>query len=436
MTCTRRRTVQAAPLAPVLAKVVKPPLAPVVWVTLPVANVTKDLHQGIEVFVGGEPAHVVPRMEIARREASYVRTIIEDAKLPLSADAERFLVNFFGYTSGPWSAYRERFDSDNVALRAFLADAAGATIDATIVKYWCERSDDIKGVLLNYLDDAPTPIDVVQHPILALAGMLASGAGELRATRAIREVAGLLEHVANTAKAPSPESDLMNVVANYATRVDLMAACAVRPEEPFQVETVERRSLHVEHRWTERATVNQDFVIADANSNHVGVVVTDAHVELRGVTALQPRGSTDAILVAGAAEHSAEAFTFYASNPDRDYVVRLRIELGLAPMSHLVMGTMLIVVLVALGLLVAKRPMDSTSVSVLVVPTTFAASALLVRERSSLGARLRQWWTIAIAVVLLLLWGVVSWLFATDKVSEGASSTARGTVRMDLGDDV
>lgn len=436
LTCVRYRTLQVAPLAPILADVVEGPVADHVWVALPIANVPKDLTQGSSITVAGRPGYVLPRLETARRQAAYAATVARDAAAPPRAEVEALLARIFGYTSGPWSAYLQTFDAHaGQALRGFLSDAARAPLHANLVSRWCAASDLIHGVLLNYLDDAPDERSVGRHPVLALAGLLGDGYSPRRATVAIEALCTLLENALAAARATpvSAATDLLNVVANYTTRYDLIAVCEVPSNEPFLVETVERRSLNLEHRMWERAHAVQDFVIADANSNHVGITVTDAHVEIRKVTAHRPRGEDVALLVPGAADRLHEAFTFYASNPDRDYLVRLNVRLGPALLSHFVMGTILGVSLLAAGMMLAMKPIDATTVGVLVVPTTFAASALLVRERSSLGSRLRRWWTVSVAVTLIALWATVAWRYRLNEVSISVEGRTGGTVSVSQG---
>jgi hypothetical protein len=74
------------------------------------------------------------------------------------------------------------------------------------------------------------------------------------------------------------------------------------------------------------------------------------------------------------------------------------------------------VVLGPLAVLPFIPKITSGVLGVLVVPSTFAASLLLLRDPTTLGAALRRWATWALVGGLAVLWVIVLILYATHRV--------------------
>ncbi len=190
-----------------------------------------------------------------------------------------------------------------------------------------------------------------------------------------------------------------------------MVSCTVPLDAPFSVKTVESRPLGLtstrRQKIGQRATGRQEVIVADARTNHVSIRVTDPNVELYDVQATDLAGTEPAWLLSAATERSAEVFSFYLSDPDRDFSVRLDLGLRPAGLSRAVTWVFTLLVVLALAAALSLASSDASVLAVLVVPTTFAGSLLLLREPSSLGTRLKRPVATLLACALVVLWVAV-----------------------------
>lgn len=152
-------------------------------------------------------------------------------------------------------------------------------------------------------------------------------------------------------------------------------------------------------------------MLADARTNHVSVRVTDPNVELADVRATARGGTDVSSVIPGAGRQTPEVFSFYASNPDRDY--RIELDFGLRPTraSQVVTWAVAVLAVLPLAPLYTRSVLTADDLAVLVVPSTFAASLLLVREPSSLGTALRRNVTLLLVLALAAQWSRVVWLY-------------------------
>lgn len=105
-----------------------------------------------------------------------------------------------------------------------------------------------------------------------------------------------------------------------------------------------------------------------------------------------------------------DSFSVYSSDPGRPYVVDLRLEVGL---RRTALDPPLVACALTAGALLAAatitRDKDFVdTLAVLVVPTTFAATATLIREETTLAATLQRKPNIALGVAIISLWFVAA----------------------------
>ncbi len=155
--------------------------------------------------------------------------------------------------------------------------------------------------------------------------------------------------------------------------------------------------------WT-----RQRVALGDARSAHAQFHLADHAVEIHGFDVRDPQGRLRGVPYIQGVRETPEALALYSGDPDRPYYVD--VELSLRPATDLRVVTVALEVLIVLATAVAisARGRDLTAtLGLLAVPTTFSVALLLVRERSSLAARLQRFSRLRLLLEVGALWAVV-----------------------------
>ena len=414
--CLRRRSLQSLPLRSLLpadsAQAAEG--AVTALMVLNVASVPRGALLDLDVS-GPEdvPAFLLPRGEIARREADYLRATAGDAGLTITSDLLLLLEGVVGYTETGW--HLDTPAGLKAAARDYLSDGFGQELSDAVVQSWLDLDRRIATRLAPYTEPGPG-LSPTEHPILglpSLADELDFGSSDwpARAEQALKDYLLLVEGALSGVKASevSAAGDLLRSLADYGRNYDMLVVTKVPLDEPFLLKYSERRSLSFSW-WRDRA--EQDLIISDALSNHIVLSVEDPNVRIAAVRAKTAQRNTDAF---GAfnKRQSDQTYAVYAHDPDRDYEITLQFRL--APLRRLqyviyVVATLLLLLTAAL---IYESPRELRELALIVGPSALAASALLNREPSTLGSHLRRrsTTTLSAALLLLLLVGAGSYLW-------------------------
>ncbi|PZF63079.1 hypothetical protein DEI81_09085 [Curtobacterium sp. MCBD17_013] len=228
---------------------------------------------------------------------------------------------------------------------------------------------------------------------------------EAQATTVLEEYRGLIL-AADSAATPEAEV-FLEALADYGNYYDLIAAMRIPLDEPFMVKYSERRDLKLS--WPRREG-RQELVIADAQSNHATFKVTDPNVRISVFQAVQMTSDEFAV-GAFQSRKDQQSRAIYAHDPDRDFRIRFRFQLGLLRRLQTIpyVATALLVLL-SLALL-HEKPEQLRDLALIVGPAALAASVLLVREPSTLGSRLRLTSSLLLAIALGVLVLVATFLY-------------------------
>jgi hypothetical protein len=378
----RTRSLQVAPLAPVLDEVVSVGAATRAWIALNVAPMPRGplLDFSIEGPLG--QASLLPRIEIGVREAAFIDSLATAAGAPLASEVLKLLESALALVPNAVDVEDER------GLTSFILDGTGLHLSRATAAHWLTIGRECRA-LLEPRSDAPSNVNAVMHPALVVPDLYGAGvinsieeAGEV--LRRYRDWLRRLDAVADSVDAPTAEDEILNSVADYASNYDLLAAMEVPLRKPFIVKYSEQREMPL-RLWRNWAT--QSLVTADAQSNHVSLQVDDPNVRIRKMRAVGADGSS--AFGSYATRKSQQLHAFYATSADRDYRVILTFRLAvLARLLFVPYVVVLAVFAIAIGL--ASTEVESfRDAALLVAPAALASSILLTREPSTLGARLR-----------------------------------------------
>lgn len=408
----RRRSLQTQPLRPVIAAAAGLPTSSVAGaprralLALPVAPIPKGPLVDFDVTgPGGETALLLPRAEIAARQAVFLATLAGRAGLEVSESALAVAESAFGFTGTPW----REFGGDLVAYLIAGTDPTAATY----VDGW-RRLAHRAAVALAPWVEVPSADSAIENPALVVPTLLASGvaADPDGATECLQEYAQLCERAAAAAasggdrSAEQTANDLLSALADYGRHYDAMAVMDVPLDEPFMVKTSDRRPLTLSFLRNEG---RQAVVVADAQSNHVSLSVTDPNARLAGVRADDATGQARAYGLFPATK-TPQVHSFYAAEEDRDY--RIVLAFRVATLKRLQLVPVGVAAgLFALSALALREDLADRDLALLVAPAALASGILLAREPSALGSRLRVLSTYLLVAGVVALVLVGGWLY-------------------------
>ncbi len=401
--CTRRRSLQAAPLRDYLGRLA-PRRASHALLALNVAPMPRGPLLDFDVEGPDGSAWLLPRTEIAARQAQYLRELANLSHVQLTDEVTALLTAVLGFTGELLE------DGEPTDFGAYLRDGLGRQVEDQFLSRWQDISLRCRTILRPRLDEF-RGYSAPESPSLVLPQLFASGSilTDLAATELLDSYAIALERInahAQQEKTADAADEFLNALADYANSYDLIVAMKVPLDEPFLVKYSERRDLTL----TLRNRGHQDLVIADAQSNHVTFRVPDANVRITEFQADNPRSSSPAY-GAFQSRTDAQSRAFYAHDPDRDY--RIRLTFGLAPLRRLqvvpyLAALLLFALTVALWI---DRPTSLGDLALIVGPSALAASVLLARDATTLGSRLRFWSTTCLVGAMIALLGTATILY-------------------------
>lgn len=407
--CIRRRSLQVAPLRPLLP----PKLTARADEGLIILNVVSVPRRALVDFdvsgPDGAPAFLLPRAELSRREAAYLAHLAEDAGIAAGPGLQNLWAAAVGHTRTAWSV---RDDDAMDRIGDYLADGFAATVDEKTLVRWQELDHDISNLLRPYADET-VPLSTCEHPILALPDLAdqvdvttPGWTGSL--TAALQSYLHVLRRAKRAAdEGPSAATELLNSWADYGRNYDMMVATTVPLDAPFVLKYSERRQLDIDTT----GTASQGLVLNDAISNHVVLNIFDANVKITGVQVNEARTDTPAF-GALSDRHTDQTYAIYAHDQDRTY--RAVLTFSLAPRPLLQIATYaaaVLLVLVAVGV-AYEHPRRLQDLALIVGPSALAISIVTVREATTLTAKLRTRSTLVLllAFVLLVVCATLSYL--------------------------
>lgn len=456
----RHRSLHVNPLAPFLFE--QADEAPeTAYVLLPVVMLTKRPLFGFNVSVDGEPAYLVHRRATAEIEAGHVRALAETEGVFTDDVTDAVLTAICEFTPTPWQRFRATYRTPRRALRRYLEQGLWLLADEDQRTSWVARlREAVQGAQRRsarmsrrsrHVDrPARTPLrlsdeefDRLRTTSLAVGRRMREALGEgasaissadtpllvapLLAQRGLVQSVADLQHALDQLKqfvdalvraaGDTPRSPALRALADYGRRWQAMAWCEVPLHRPFVITAEHQVPLRFSRV---RPWARQPFELADARSNHVTLEVAVENVDIAGVQLRGVDGARTERTLATGLRQSREHFGLYTSEPDRDQRGILRFSLR-APLAIRVPTwtihalTWAAVVLLALSLY--RDTLDSSDLAVLVVPTTFAASLLLTRERNSLAYRMQRLSRVGTALATALLWTLATYAYAFGHVA-------------------
>ncbi len=409
LSMTSRRSYQCADVGAALGSL--RPRARTATLLLPVTTLPKRPLLGFDVSVPDrQVAFLPPRAALAEIEAEFVLSLARQTGVVATPALRTLIVAVCGFTPGSWTLLgTKRPLTDRLAH--FVTANTGWHLDRDLVATWIDAQRPARELLARALGLPPDNASSSENPALAMPFVrTALGIGP-------HDVLGLIEEYTAFVRrcASAPESlpfAAHAVLAEYGRRWELMVECTVPLDGPFIVRVAERRPLELSRRG--HATF--DVTVGDAVSNHTVVRVADESVRIR-TGSVEQRAVDDLRLPDGYFDNvreTAEEVALYTASEAREYRMFLRLRLATTQGLPTVVLVVALTLLSALLMVSEWRRLSAADLAVLVIPTTFAASLAVTRERTTLAAHLqrarRAWLVMSIAA----LWALVALWYVAD----------------------
>lgn len=418
------RSVNWGPLDGLLSAVVPPTgrvdttghLPPEVAVLLPISTLPKRALVGFDLSGPGDTAaHLMPYSTSVAIQGNVVALLADGIGIPPSTSVRRVVDAISRFRPGKFSGNYPRLAPSNgrrplplAALRTYLGQAAELWVPEETLSRWTVLVKPAQEVLGTALDE---PFDA-----LCSAGTLLLAAGELwrdpdgPASPTVDEVEGYLAAFVgwvNELRAAGPDAEpVLSTVAEYGRRWEALAAVRLDPYQPSLIKMTEERRAILCRRppppsrrtpgWWWRRPVRAlgltnpvalvDLDPGGPGSYHVSIGTDDSSIEISHPTVLDLYDHEIERIYVEDVQHNREVYAYYTTDVRRPSRARLSVGLSISPDVSRVTVALLLLMALAVGLSAWPFTLGPDAIAVITVPSSFAATILLTRERSSLAA--------------------------------------------------
>lgn len=346
----------------------------------------------------GTAASLLLRASIASIQAEYLRRLVESSpavKQVRDVLTPALFEAICLFTPRTWRRYAEEFGHNGT--RRYLQEGLGLEVAKHDLDSWLTDLRPAAVALADALGESLSGESSSENVLLAVPLLeprpesvttVASIVGGYTAA-----VASLAHHEDNT---------LLAELADYGRRWEVLLECDVPLGRATTIAVTEDRPLLV--GW--RGGVDLEVRLGDARSTHLQMVADDRSLELVGEPEVVAADRSSIVLFEDV-RATREFAAVYTSDSARPAVGRARVRLR--PVAEIRMLTSAVLGL-NLGAIVGvySLPFSVGLLALLVTPTTFATSLLLVREPASLARRLLTMRKRCVLGAASVLWIIVA----------------------------
>ncbi|WP_189302850.1 hypothetical protein [Streptomyces cinerochromogenes] len=427
---------------------------------LPVANLSRDPSFDLKLQIGKQSVSRISRERNSLLQARYIIHLAQRAGftygVDIDKDVETLLTSMFQFISSPWRAVR-RSDrifgklSDIPTERLYIENIINWVPDDDF-KAWQDRASGIGKIITKHRWAVPYPDSPTQNPLLAVPRFVNEVSGDRgRVLPALNKLLNLLKTAndrvhdpASTSQVVDTNTALLSTYATYGRRREVIVIHRVPLRDPLTMEVSEKRVIYfsspmkdwarwprwVRDRFFPRARHHVAF--ADARTNHLRIRVPDSSVRIVkwGSCARDDawkRLPTQPRFGRRPPDDQHKDHEYYSRYGSTPRPARLWVEIQLCQaLPHLFVSWGLILItwsaialLVIFGWANYTAQLTSGDAVVILLPVTFAASSLLVRETTSLGMFIRRGKHFLLLLSLLSLWALAFTLYCLERIKIG-----------------
>jgi hypothetical protein len=370
---------------------------------------------------GGAPATVTSRPSIAALQTEYLVLLAEQSPAqrrlcPLIDERLWEAICAFSLSFFETTFFSRRKDDLEGAIASYLSSGLHFDVASPHVRGWRERSESAREALKALAPEPSLRFSSSEEMLLAIPDMSPS-------PKSIGEIDRIVDRYVRGVEVATHAGDsrFLSTLAEYGQRYELIVEVEIPLLEPSRVRLEEDLPLELQRHWG-RYWVEQTFALGDARSAHLEARLDDTSVEIPekkvadgGGVLIRDLAGRDASGWLEALRVTREAIAMYGSEPGRPRYMRIRFRLRIA--RHVMAAAVILTVLnLAAILMTCAMQGDNelaSRLAVLAVPTTVAATFVLIREQTALATRLQTLPRLALALSAIALWVAVSVRIAT-----------------------
>lgn len=404
----------------------------------------------------------------AKIQAMHIRHLAIKAGLNISNDLTEFMTALFYFPTGAYAETWKRHNQVSVASphswKNWLRDGGDRAVrqyleqqerhsrftlpEGNIYAQWEERVSEIAKRV--HKESLPDYLSGTECPLIALPYFVNETRAHGRVASA-KKITNLLDELSDLIKkAEALSSDpecaarkLLSRYAGYGYRWMAFARCTVPVREPFTITVSEKRAIHFRQASRSRKfpvcdnvsnTAWQMISFADAETNHVSIEVPDKAVRLSN--RCKVFGEKDLKNETTQAEDEEKTFELYLrhdTTPHRNERIWIKTPLRLTRLHSLMLYLTMAITAFGLALLPLRgvSQFKTNDAALILIPVAFAASFLLIRDASTLGARIKQKRQFLLMLELFALLAMAFTLYACHHIQGELRSrpTSPATVR-------
>ncbi|MBX6391036.1 MAG: hypothetical protein IRZ08_18940 [Frankia sp.] len=372
---------------------------------------------------GGSDAHLMPYATSVAIQGNLITRLAGDIGLPPPEPARRMVDAISRFRPGRLSGNYPRLLRSRdrplplEAIGEYLSVEADLRVPASTLRDWAAFAQPAQRALAAALDEPFDPLSSADTLLLALGELWRDPdvPPGLSVEEISRHLTAFVAWVADLAAAGPDATHVLSTVAEYGRRWEALAAVTVDPYRPCLIKMSEERRAVLARRPPDRGSrgplrriagllaLTSPVALVDLDpggpgSYHVSIGTDDTSIEIDRPAVLDLSGRPVERTYVEDVQHNREVYAYYSTDVRRPARALLQVGLSISPDVSRVTVAILVLMALAVGLSLLPFELGPDEVSVIAIPSSFAATILLTRERSSLAA-----WVLGPAKLALLV---------------------------------
>jgi hypothetical protein len=393
-------------------------LPPAVSLLLPISTLPKRALVAFNLAgPGGSDAHLMPYGTSVAIQGNVVALLAEAIGYPPSATSRRMVDAVARFRPGRLFGNHPGLVSGGGplgldAIHTYLAREAELEVPLTTLRSWEEIVAPAQAALAVALAEPFDPLSSADTLLLAVGELwrdpdVPAGLELAGIETYLREFVGWVDTLAQAGAAAEP---VLTTIAEYGRRWEALAAVTLDPYRPCLIKMQEERRTVLTRqapvrdpktpwwRWALRPVALVDIDPGGPGSYHVSIGTDDTSIEISTPVMLDLFDRPVDRTFVEDVQRNREVYAFYTTDARRLPRAKLAVGLSVSPDVSRVTFAIMTLMVLTVGLSALPFELGADAVAVVAVPSSFAATILLTRERSSLAA-----WVLGPAKTALLI---------------------------------
>jgi hypothetical protein len=399
-----------------------------VLVLLPVSTLSKRALVAFDLKGPGDSdAHLMPYATSVAIQGNLIAGLADPLGVPLDERPRRMVDAISRFRPGRLSGNYPRLVATRGrplrldAIRTYLEREADLAVPSARLRRWQDLVADAERVLAAALDEPFDPLSSAETLLLAVGELwrdpdVPDGLDPASIEGYLTGFVAWIEKLVQVGDGAEP---VLSTVAEYGRRWEALAAVTVDPYRPFLIKSSEElRTVLVRGRavlsrsaagrsaagrpaplWRQllHPAALIDIDSGGTGSYHVSIGTDDTSIELDTPMMVDQFGDPVPRTYIEDIQRNREVYAFYTTDARRPSRSRLVVGLSVSADVSRITGAISMLMILTVGLSALPIRLAPDAVAVITLPSSFAATLLLTRERSSLAA-----WVLGPAKTVLL----------------------------------